>query len=107
MAVLVWFASRNYLVPLVSGATIIGFGRLASRATENQAWALIPSRRRDLQRPLPASWQLGSGLAMATVLWGTALMLAAGVGVGIWKHLQYRRQPANSNETRSVVGGAP
>jgi hypothetical protein len=178
VAALVWFASRNYLVPLVAGAGIVGFGRLASRATENQAWAFIPPRRRDLQRPLPASWELGLGLALAavlaaalllvtfrldrpdvaagvreftfgmgaaagllvaadvvirllryrdqarrrllfplpaavavlasvavaygvlfgasgpgspaTVLWGTALMLAAGVGVGIWKHLQDR-----------------
>lgn len=53
VAVLVWFASRNYLVPLVAAAGIIGFGRLASRATENQAWAFIPPRRRDLQRPPP------------------------------------------------------
>jgi hypothetical protein len=75
-AVVVWFASRSYLVPLAAGAATIGFGRLAGRVFEQQAWALIPPRRRDRRRPLPASWELGSGLVLAAVL-AVALLLVA------------------------------
>jgi hypothetical protein len=30
-AVIIWFASHNYLVPLIAGAAILGFGQLAGR----------------------------------------------------------------------------
>jgi hypothetical protein len=73
-AVIIWFASHNYLVPLLAGAAIIGFGQLASRVYQEQAWAFIPRKRQDRQRPLPLSWELGSGLALAVVL-ALALLL--------------------------------
>lgn len=75
-AVIIWFASHNYLVPLLAGAAIIGFGQLASRLYREQAWAFIPRKRQDRQRPLPPSWELGSGLALAVVL-ALALLLVA------------------------------
>ena len=75
-AVIIWFASHNYLAPLLAGAAIIGFGQLASRVYREQAWAFIPRKRQDRQRPLPMSWELGSGLAPAVVL-AVALLLVA------------------------------
>lgn len=76
VAVIIWFTSRSYLVPLIAGAATVGLGRLASRFYEDQAWAFIPRRRQDRQRPLPALWELGAGLALAAVL-AVALLLAA------------------------------
>jgi hypothetical protein len=76
VAVIIWFASHNYLVPLVAGAAIVGFGELAGRAYREQAWAFIPRRRQDRRRPLPALWELGAGLALAAVL-AVALVLVA------------------------------
>jgi hypothetical protein len=76
VAVTIWFASRSYLVPLVAGAAVVGLGQLASRAYRDQAWAYIPRRRQDRQRPLPAPWELGAGLALAAVL-AVALVLVA------------------------------
>jgi hypothetical protein len=75
-AVIIWFASHNYLVPLIAGAAILGFGQLASRVYQDQAWAFIPRRRQDRQRPLPALWELGAGLALGIVL-ALALVLVA------------------------------
>jgi hypothetical protein len=73
-AVIIWFASHDYLVPLLAGAAIIGFGQLASGVFREQAWAFIPRKRQDRQLPLPLSWELGSGLALAAVL-AVALLL--------------------------------
>jgi hypothetical protein len=73
-AVIIWFASHNYLAPLLAGAAIIVFGQLASRVYREQAWAFIPRKRQDRQRPLPMAWELGSGLALAVVL-AVALLL--------------------------------
>jgi hypothetical protein len=75
-AVIIWFASRNYLAPLIAGAAILGFGQLASRTYRDQAWAFIPRRRQDRRRPLPASWELGAGLALAAVLAVTLVLVA-------------------------------
>jgi hypothetical protein len=49
--------------------------RRAGRVDREQAWAFIPRKRQDRQRPLPMSWELGSGLALAVVL-AVALLLA-------------------------------
>jgi hypothetical protein len=49
--------------------------RRAGRVYREQAWAFIPRKRQDRQRPLPMSWELGSGLALAVVL-AVALLLA-------------------------------
>jgi hypothetical protein len=75
-AVIIWFASHNYLVPLIAGAAIVGFGQFASRVFRDQAWAFIPRKRQDRQRPLPVMWELGAGLALAGVL-AAALLLVA------------------------------
>ena len=98
MAVIVWFASHNSLAPLIAGAAVIGFGQLASGVYQAQAWAFIPRKRQDRRWALPVAWELGSGLAPAgvlfgsaspgspaIVLWGAAAMLAAGAAVGIGK----------------------
>ena len=75
-AVIGWFASHSWLVPLLAGAATVGLGQLASRGYRDQAWAFIPRRRQDRQRPLPASWELGAGLVLAAVL-AVALVLVA------------------------------
>jgi len=76
VAVIVWFASHNYLAPLIAGAAVIGLGQLASGVYQEQAWAFIPRKRQDRQRPLPVAWELGSGLALAALL-AVALVLVA------------------------------
>jgi hypothetical protein len=75
-AAIVWFASHSWVAPLLAGAAIVGFGRLASGIYQEQAWAYIPRKRQDRRRPLPAAWELGAGLALAAVL-AVALVLVA------------------------------
>jgi hypothetical protein len=75
VAALVWFASQNYVVPLIAAATTIGFGAIVGRHFEDQAWAFIPRKRQDRQRPLPAIWNLGSALVFAILL-AVVLVLA-------------------------------
>jgi hypothetical protein len=76
VAVIVWFASHSYLAPLIAGAAVIGFGQLTSGVYQEQAWAFIPRKRQDRQRPLPVAWELGSGLVLAALL-VVALVLVA------------------------------
>ncbi|GII26212.1 hypothetical protein [Planosporangium mesophilum] len=76
VAALVWFASHSYVGPLLAGATLIGFGHLASRYFRAQAWEYIPRKRQDRQRPLPAAWELASGLVFAAALAAALLLLA-------------------------------
>jgi hypothetical protein len=107
-AVILWFASHNYLVPLIAGAAILGFGQLASRQYRDKAWAFIPRKRQDRRRPLyplPAVVAVAGSLVVAcrilfgasapdspaTLLWGAATMLAGGAGVGVWKLVEARR----------------
>jgi hypothetical protein len=45
-AVIVWFASHSYLVPLIAGAAILGFGQLASHQYRDKAWAFSPASGR-------------------------------------------------------------
>ena len=75
-AAVLWFAIRNYIGPLTAAAAIIGFGQLASRYHRDQAWAFIPRKRQDRRRPLPATWELMSGLVFAAVLAMALLLLA-------------------------------
>lgn len=72
VAALVWAASRNVLAPVLAGVSLIGFGALAGRFFDGEAWAYIPRRRQDRGRPLPAAWDLTS-----SVLFG--VLLAAGL----------------------------
>jgi hypothetical protein len=74
VAVIIWFAAHSYVVPLMAGAVIFGFGQLASAAFKDRAWGFIPPESQDRQRPLPATWELGSGLALGLVL-AIALLL--------------------------------
>jgi hypothetical protein len=74
VAALVWFASNNYVVPLIAAATIIGFGMLAGRHFEDQAWAYIPRKRQDRGRPLPVSWELFTAFDLALLLAAVLLM---------------------------------
>jgi hypothetical protein len=60
-AVIIWFASHNYLVPLLAGTAIIGFGQLASR--------VYRSRR---GRSSPASARTASGRCRCPGSWGRA-----------------------------------
>jgi hypothetical protein len=64
------------LAPLIAGAAIVGFGQLAGGVYQEQAWAFIPRRRQDRQRPLPVSWELFAGLVLAVLL-AVALVLVA------------------------------
>ena len=74
LAALVWFATHSFLVPVIAGVTLVGFGALAARHFEQEAWAFIPRRRQDRARPMPATWQLASGLSFAVLL-ASALVL--------------------------------
>ena len=74
VAGIVWFVSRNYVVPLITGAVVIGFGSLASGFFRAQAWTFIPRKRQDRARPLPARWELGSAVAFSALL-AVALLL--------------------------------
>jgi hypothetical protein len=73
---IVWFASRNALIPLLAAAVIVGCGRLASRYHLDRAWAFIPRKRQDRRRRPPLRWEIGSGLVLAVVL-AAALLLVA------------------------------
>ena len=75
VAGIIWFASQNFVVPLIAGAVIIGFGMLASRFFRNEAWAFIPRKRQDRQRLLPVTWELGASLAFTAVLAVTLLLV--------------------------------
>jgi MFS family permease len=76
IAAIIWFGSHSFVVPLIAGAVIIGFGALASRYFRDEAWAFIPRKRQDRHRPLPLAWEFGSGLLLAIVL-ALALLLVA------------------------------
>lgn len=76
LAALVWFASNSYVVPLIAGFAVLGFGRLACEYSAREAWAFIPRKRQDRTRLLPWTWRLGSGLALAVLL-AAALVLTA------------------------------
>lgn len=74
IAAIIWFGSQSYVVPLIAGAAIIGLGAVASGVFRDQAWAFIPRKRQDRQRPLPLAWELGSALLLAALL-ALALLL--------------------------------
>ena len=74
VAAIIWFGTRSYVVPLIAGASIVGFGALARRAFRDEAWAFIPRKRQDRQRSLPPTWQVTSGLVFGVVL-AAALLL--------------------------------
>jgi putative flippase GtrA len=88
IAVVIWFTSQSFVVPLVAGAAIIGLGAMANRFFRTEAWAFIPRKRQDLQRRLPLAWEFGSGLVLAAVLTLALLLVSfrlhqADVGVGV------------------------
>jgi hypothetical protein len=76
VAALIWFASNSYVVPLIAGGAVLGFGRLAVEYSAREAWAFIPRKRQDRARVLPWIWRLGSGLTLAVLL-AAALVLTA------------------------------
>jgi hypothetical protein len=76
VAALIWFASGNYVVPVLAGLAVIGLGALASHWFAGQAWAFIPRKRQDHARAVPARWELGSGLVFGLVLGATLLLVA-------------------------------
>jgi hypothetical protein len=75
VAALIWFASGSYVIPVIAGAAIIGFGTLASRWFAGQAWAFIPRKRQDRARGVPAGWELISSLAFGLALAATLLLV--------------------------------
>jgi putative flippase GtrA len=79
IAAIIWFGSHSYVVPLIAGAAIIGFGAIASRFFRDEAWAFIPRKRQDRRRPLPRAWEFGSGLLLAAVLAVALLLVAFGL----------------------------
>lgn len=74
VAAIVWFASQNYVVPILAGAALSGFGALAHRFYWRQAWSFIPRKRQDRDRPVSPAWELSSALVPAAVL-AVALVL--------------------------------
>lgn len=76
VAAIIWFGAGNWVVPLIAGGTLVGFGALAGRFFRDQAWAYIPRRRQDRQRLLPLAWEFGWALVLAAVL-SVALLLVA------------------------------
>lgn len=76
VATIAWFASRSWVAPLIAGTSLVGFGALAGRYLQDQAWAFVPRRRQDRGRAVPLSWQLGAGLVLAAVLSVAVLLLA-------------------------------
>jgi hypothetical protein len=76
LAALVWFAGNNFVAPVIAGAAVLVFGRLASGYSAREAWAFIPRKRQDRERLLPWTWRLGSGLTLAVLL-AAALVLTA------------------------------
>lgn len=80
VAAMIWFGSRSYVVPLVAGFAIVGFGALAARGYREQAWGLIPRARQDRERPLPVAWDLMSALVLAVVLLVALLLIAVRLG---------------------------
>lgn len=74
VAAILWFASRNYVGPLIAGCTIVVFGAMAGHLAREQAWAYIPRRRQDRDRELPLAWELGSALVLGALL-AVALIL--------------------------------
>lgn len=74
IAAIVWFASQNYVVPLIAGAAVSGIGALAHQFYLQQAWSFIPRKRQDRQRPTSLVWELSSSLVPAFLL-AVALLL--------------------------------
>lgn len=68
VAAVVWFATRNYVVPLLAGAAHIALGAYAARTLREQAWAFIPRKRQDRARPLPLAWELTSAVTVGALL---------------------------------------
>lgn len=76
VAALLWFATQNYAVPVLVGLSIIACGALATRCLQDEAWAFIPRKRQDRDRPMPITWDLGQATLLAG-LWGAVLLLVA------------------------------
>lgn len=80
VAVIVWFASQNYVAPLLAGAAIIGFGYVAGQYACQRAWDFIPRKRQDRQRPPPLTWEIGAELGFAAVLAAALVLIAVRLG---------------------------
>jgi hypothetical protein len=80
VAALAWFASQSYVVPLVAGFTLVGAGALVGHRLGEEAWAFIPRRRQDRERPLPISWDLASAMLFAALLAAVLVLAAARLG---------------------------
>lgn len=80
IAAVIWFGSQSYIVPLIAGAAILGLGTVASHVFRDQAWAFIPRKRQDRQRPLPLTWELGSALLLAALLALAVLLVVFRLG---------------------------
>ncbi len=72
--------SGNYVATLIAGATLIGFGALASAFFRREAWAYIPRRRQDRERAIPLAWELGAAMVRGTVLALAILLIALRLG---------------------------
>lgn len=75
VAAITWFLTQSFVVPLIVGAVIVVSGTLASRFYRDEAWAFIPRKRQDRARPLPAAFELTSGLVLASLLVGAVVLV--------------------------------
>lgn len=73
---LLWFAMHSPVVPVIVGLLIVALGWFARRPCLDTAWAFIPNKRQDRQRPLPLGLDLASR-ALFALLFAAGLLLVA------------------------------
>lgn len=125
LAVLVWFATGSYLVPVLAATSLLGFGWLADRFFLREAWSYIPRRRQDRQRASPVGWELAASLLFAGLLAGVLLAIAIRVDdadvsgpvkqftfgmaavAGLFVVVDFATRPIRRREPRQLLFGVP
>lgn len=77
VGVVAWWLSRNFVIALIAGSSLVVIGTVASRSILEQAWAYIPRKRQDRRRVLPMAWELVAGVALGASLAVTIVLVAA------------------------------
>jgi hypothetical protein len=77
VGVVAWWLSRNFVVAVVAGASLVAIGTVAGRSILDQAWAYIPRKRQDRRRVLPRALELVAGVVLGASLAVTIVLVAA------------------------------
>ena len=80
LAGLSWFLGESWVTPVIVFVSTAVLGWLARRYSLREAWAYIPRKRRDHDRPLPFAWLFGSALLFASLLAIGVLLVARRLG---------------------------